>query len=239
MLSSSKLFDGLCWFIPLLLSHPGYDYATHDVGMHFSDAFTYPPSPPMILICLPIFRSFYRKAHTKLAVWLVKSHLHTPGAQIGENNQQAEDPLPEDERDIVQGGMAAALDRGEQVTVTLDAVARLFMGSLILPPVSALAGEGLKLVSSYSSMLRTFLGVRSDPTSATTLMDFIGIGFGVPALRVRSYADFDPIWYVKPLSTSWFLIVIRWRNVLGLSLFVMTRDAISLWRRYLRGVSET
>lgn len=199
MLSSSRIFDGLCWFVPLLLAHPGYDYLPSANGVRFSNAFVYPPSPSMILVCLPIVRSCYRKAHTRLALWLVKSHLQASGdqgAQIDGGPRPVAEPLPEAERRIVQGGLAAALDRGEQVTVTLDALARLFMGSLILPPVSALVGEALRTASNYSSVLRSFLGIRTNTSPTTTLMNFIGVGFGVPALRTRAYSDSDPIWYV-------------------------------------------
>jgi len=100
------------------------------------------------------------------------------------------------------------------------------MGSLILPPISAIAGEALRVASSYSSVLRAVLGLRMDlkgvvhgGRGGTSIMDILGVGLGVPSLRYKTYADYDPVW---------------WRNTIGLSLFIVARDAISLWRRYLR-----
>jgi len=82
----------------------------------------------VILACLPVAQFFYRKAHTSMVRWLVDSRLRPKRALQRRDlpaaeNDIAEMPDADMDRDL-QGGVAAALDRGEPVTITMDALAR-------------------------------------------------------------------------------------------------------------------
>ncbi|KAG8902542.1 hypothetical protein FRC00_003430 [Tulasnella sp. 408] len=215
-------------------------------GNPIPDILTFPPSPPMLLTLFPIVRHFYRQAHSKVVKWLVRDHLGlhlppaTPGGQI---NEAAPGPVALDENgEPIEWGFeqnvremaARELNRNEPITVDMDVIARTFVGNLMLPPLSALLGEVLARISDHSSVLRSFLGVRA----VNLFMDTAGLaglnldGAFIPAglasmmkiglgVRRKTYADFDPVW---------------WRNAIGLSLFIVARDALSLWRKYLTGM---
>lgn len=147
-------------------------------------------------------------------------------AGLDENGEPIEWGFEQNVRELA----ARELDRNEPITVDMDVIARTFVGNLMLPPLSALLGEALRRLSEHSGVLRSFLGVR-DANSFVDggvvglnldgafipagLASMMKIGLGV---RRKAYADFDPVW---------------WRNAIGLSLFIVARDAISLWRKYL------
>ncbi|KAG8976124.1 hypothetical protein FRB90_009305 [Tulasnella sp. 427] len=206
-------------------------------GNPLVDLFTYPPSPPVLLALFPMVRKFYRKAHSRVVGWLVRDHLAAvPEPPPQQQQQQAGGAAVEVEvewgfEQNVRELAARELDRNEPITVDMDVIARTFVGSLMLPPLSAVLGEVLKRVSQHSWMLKAFLGVRDVNTPwgldgvpglnldgafvPAGLASMVKIGLGV---RRKTYADFDPVW---------------WRNAIGLSLFIVVRDGISLWRKYL------
>lgn len=219
-------------------------------GNPLPDILTWPPSPPILLALFPIVRHFYRQAHSKVVKWLVRDHLgpRMPPASpvvaegggpmddfgpaaagpaaLDENGEPIEWGFEQNVRELA----ARELDRNEPITVDMDVIARTFVGNLMLPPLSALLGEALRRLSEHSGVLRSFLGVR-DANSFVDggvvglnldgafipagLASMMKIGLGV---RRKAYADFDPVW---------------WRNAVGLSVFIVARDAISLWRKYL------
>ncbi|KIO19015.1 hypothetical protein M407DRAFT_246324 [Tulasnella calospora MUT 4182] len=213
-------------------------------GNPIPDILTFPPSPPLLLALFPMVRHVYRQAHSKVVKWLVRDHLglHVPPASPGgaQVNDAAPGPVALDEHgEPIEWGFeqnvremaARELDRNEPITVDMDVIARTFVGNLMLPPLSALFGEVLRGISNHSAVLKSFLGIRD----VNSFMDSAGVaglnldGAFIPAglasmmkiglgVRRKTYADFDPVW---------------WRNAIGLSLFIVARDAFSLWRKYL------
>lgn len=63
------------------------------------------------------------------------------------------------ERDV-NDRLVAAIDRGDPVTLTVDSLARLFVGGLMLPPIAKVMGSVLYGLSTYSPVLRAVLGVQ-------------------------------------------------------------------------------
>ncbi|KAG9000234.1 hypothetical protein FRB93_012774 [Tulasnella sp. JGI-2019a] len=174
---------------------------------------SYPPSPLLLCAMWPLVQLAYRRAFRALVSRLVatrksssrprrpgrqNSGLNPADAEMGEVAEGAE-ALGDPDRDF-----RAGLERGDTITLTGGTLSRIFIGSLILPPISKLMGELLRQLSKRSEMLQAVLGIRNEV---------------FPGLYGDRMEDLDPVW---------------WRNVIGLSVFIVGRDVLDLWRRYLR-----
>lgn len=194
ILSGTHFFKSLSVVMPFYLSPPALFHGTP----FFTDTMMFPPSPPVLFACLPIAQFFYGLGKRSLARWLVNrsspaiSELRQAQGDVGPrlaNVAEDRDAL-EIEYDVNER-LAAMVDGGEPTTLSVDSLARLFIGGLMLPPIAKLMGSALYGLSSYSSALRTFLGIH--PIIYRHLDWPFGIGRVL--LPKTRYRDFDPIWY--------------------------------------------
>lgn len=235
VLSRTNLIDALFPLLPLaLLNFP--PTALYNSGYIKGLRLLRIPSPATTCLLLPFIRHFYLKGRSwiyrkALARQSKKNTLsgaasgmttplpetpapNTPAvhfeAQIVHHHQgdaqhqrqqnrpeapqQAQEPNPDD------------LEPGAQVTLSLHRLAGMVVGALVLPFVSAGAGEMLLQVSKSSGILRAVLGLQNEVVWKSAIGSLLPFG-GVPQ------ASMDPAW---------------WRNTIGGVLVVMSNDLLKV-----------
>ena len=206
LLSGTRLFGIFASFAPFFVVPSFTPFSEPTVyvwnnGSSTLELFGYPPSPPIMLALLPVVRHIYRYAHTRLERYLLLSAKPSPlPPQPPRENGNV--PAPDGQGDAIvrDEDIAAVFDRGDGVHVNLPTFARLFVGTLMIPPLSAFLGRALLELSKYCSPLRMLLGIKTAAQLAARArrfppgLDFLGLGFELGNGRSRSYSEFDPVW---------------------------------------------
>jgi len=209
--------------IPISATRNLFSISEDSITPHY---FSYPPSPPVLFALMPFFQWGYHKAYRATARWLLAKPTHTketraqrrrvvvlhnggapPDDQairnaLDEHHQQAPPHEGEEEadpNDEVEQDLVAALDRGEQVSISGTTLCRLFLGSLMLPPISKVMGHLLLEASHIFPILKPFLGVRSGFASSGIGLSIgsLGLRFGSRRIDYTDYNNIDPVWYVR------------------------------------------
>ncbi|KAG8888532.1 hypothetical protein FRB98_007497 [Tulasnella sp. 332] len=138
---------------------------------------SYPPSPLLLCAMWPLIQMAYRRAFRLLVSRLVSvrrapsSRSSRRAAARLNTHGVAANPADIEMAEVADGGdvlddpdrdFRAGLERGETITLTGGTLSRIFIGSLILPPVSKLMGELLRQISKRSEVLQAVLGIRKE-----------------------------------------------------------------------------
>lgn len=231
VLSRTNLIDGLLPVVPLLLLNiPPHSFFTGDYSRMISGLTV--PGPATTCLMLPFVRHAYRRVRAWVfskAVKLATSRSrlgssswasqpaprvatpapNTPAVQFDQppelppRRAGAEEgaehdvfpPQPEDEHPVAAPGA--------MLTLSIHRVARVVVEALLLPFVSAVAGEALLEASQFSRTLRTILGVED-------------------SLMVKPYLGWVPGGFLGTLDPAW------WRNFIGGSLCVVAKDVVDV-----------
>ncbi|TCD67138.1 hypothetical protein EIP91_000478 [Steccherinum ochraceum] len=147
-------------------------------------------------------------------------------------------PPPEgEEQQDGQGGDPAAVAE-QTIRVTSGSLGRFVGGALLIPAISNFMGTLLFRLSKYSTLLRRFLAIR--PARASPPADYFAawfdkhpigqvnpikqMGLGLRMVMnvifggTKVFAESDPVW---------------WRNYVGLGMFVLGKDCLTLLHLYL------
>ncbi|KDQ16912.1 hypothetical protein BOTBODRAFT_144280 [Botryobasidium botryosum FD-172 SS1] len=193
------------WIPFILLNVPTWFMGAGSGGLTQLSPTFYPPSPTMTVMMIPFLRSVYQRAYRSVRSRVFGFKLRPTGHIF----RRRYNIVPHAQ---IQAQEALRLEEPEQVEeevvhVSGTTLGRFFIGTLLLPTVSKVMGSVLKFLSGNSPLLRTALGIK--PRSYNIMR--MGI--------YRTWEDVDPVW---------------WRNLVGLSLFVVGKDAIKLWYSYLQ-----
>jgi len=197
---------------------------------------------------LPLIQNVYRNLFSRFHHWVLNSEPSSePPAQIFpwrleiRFGQDAEDVANEGAREEAnrvnqqqdregdgnQDPVAAA-ERFQSISSA--SVGRFVGGALLIPRISNFMGSLLFRLSKHSDLLRRLLAIRPplkerlDGFSTGQVGSVRDLGQAAKAaLRVlvggtRSWAEADPVW---------------WRNSVGLGIFVVVKDCVSLLHLYL------
>ncbi|KAF8583391.1 hypothetical protein K439DRAFT_1661275 [Ramaria rubella] len=109
-----------------------------------------------------------------------------------------------------------------RVRVTFSSLGRFLCRALAMPWIAKGMGTVLELLSHRSSLLRQVLrlGDLSQPQT--------GWMRGIGTMRKLTDVGIGPFWYAEAMEPVW------WRNTLGLSLWIIGRDAFTLMHLFLR-----
>jgi hypothetical protein len=94
---------------------------------------------------------------------------------------------------------------------------RLLGGALLIPKIASTMGKLLLRFSTHSRILRWILAIRPSTVRTTSVATSLGLGKGIWEVS-QLWTDHDPVW---------------WRNAIGLGLFVMMKDCVTLWHLWL------
>jgi len=193
------------WIPFILLNVPTWFMGSGSGGLTQLSPTFFPPSPTVTVMMIPFVRSLYQRLYRTVRNRVFGLKSHPTRHSL----RRRYNLVPHAQ---VEAEEALRLEEPQPVEeeiihISGTTLGRFFIGTLLLPTVSKAMGSILKLVSSGSPLLRTALGIK--PRS-----------FGIMRMGVyRTWEDVDPVW---------------WRNLVGLSLFVVGKDAIKLWYSYLQ-----
>jgi len=138
----------------------------------------------------------------------------------GQGNQEG--PLNND-----ADGDANQDDPGHRrVRVTFSSLGRFISRVLLTPWIASYMGSSLELLSHRSQLLRRILSLRQPYIPPFGWLE--SVARGSDALRKLSDVAIKPPWQKPTMEPVW------WRNSLGLSLWIVLRDAFSLVHLFLR-----
>ncbi|KAJ7583560.1 hypothetical protein C8J56DRAFT_864188 [Mycena floridula] len=211
----------------------------------------WPPTPfTFSMIIFPVTRLIYRRAHARVSEWLLgppqvvqERREDGDGARLiiriaaGENPPNNDNP---------RNGPAGE-ENGEQVqerVITVTALGKQIAGALMIPLISNRMGRLLLYFSRYSIWLRRVLGLPPNLAGATVNS---GLGLHIKAWNWASSAwnrnptprpqDMGPLGplgaFLRQLVVGVDLDPTWWRNSVGFGIFVMTKDIVHLYHRYL------
>lgn len=209
---------------------------------------SWPPAPIVAAVFLPIVQTAYRNLFSRLHHWVLNSEPSSePPAPIFpwrleiRFGQDAEDAPNEEAREEENRGNeqqnqegdgnqdpVAAAERFQSVSSA--SVGRFIGGALLIPRISNVMGSLLFRLSKHSDLLRKFLATRpplkdkldgfgtGEVGSVSDLGQAAKAAFRVLIGGTRTWAEADPVW---------------WRNSVGLGIFVVVKDCVSLLHLYL------
>lgn len=215
---------------------------------------SWPPAPIIATIFLPVVQNLYRNLFVRFHRWVLNSEPSSEPpppifpwrleirfgqeAEEAANEEAREDANPANERqnrerdgngrDDGNQDPVAAAERLQSISSA--SAGRYIGGALLVPRISSLMGSLLFRLSKRSILLRKFLAVRPplkdrlDGFSVGEAGTFSDVGQAVKtAVRVmiggtRTWTEADPVW---------------WRNSVGLGVFIVAKDCVSLLHLYL------
>lgn len=217
ILTRTNLIDGLFPLLPLaLLNLPPPSFYTGDYTRMLRNVHV--PGPATTCVLLPFFRLFYLKARSWVYKTVLTRRSNKSGAshRTGEQTPRPATPAPNTPAVQLEGQLPAQplppaepaheadLEQGAHVTLSLQRLAGMVVGALLLPYLSAGAGELLLQASQSSQLLRTILGVQSPLVWKSAMMNYVPLSADI---------SLDPAW---------------WRNFLGGCICVITNDTFKV-----------
>jgi len=249
--------------LPLLLSmtFPSSTIlAISDAPIDLPSVFlSYPPSPSLCLAAYPFVRVWYAVLRGRITRWVLQTSNDQEnaghrqewflGEEIGDNgdaninanlqinvdiveDQVVRDHQPADNNADGDGNgdqvnQGAVNGRPRRVRVTFSSFGRFITRALITPWIASYSGKLLEIISRRWCFLRRILAIDIAPKPQLNWLQ--NLAAETPALRAlnksaglawhRQMQSFEPIW---------------WQNTLGLSLWIVARDAVTLVHILLR-----
>jgi len=217
-------------------------------GLALPSLMSWPPAPIVATIALPLIQTAYRNMFSKFHHWMLNSDPSSePSAPIfpwrleirfgqdaedapNEEAREEENRVDEQQNQEGDGNQdpVAAAERFQSVSSA--SVGRFVGGALLIPRISNVMGSFLFRLSKHSGLLRKFLAIRpplkgrldgfgtSEVKSVGDLGQAAKAVFRVLIGGTKTWTEADPVW---------------WRNSVGLGIFVVVKDCVSLLHLYL------
>jgi len=214
----------------------------------FPSLMSWPPAPIVATIFLPLIQNVYRNLFSRFQHWVLNSEPSSEppvpifpwrleirfgqDAEDGANDEvrEEENRANQQHNREVDGNQdpVAAAERVQSISSA--SVGRFVGGALLIPRISNFMGSLLFRLSRHSDLLRRLLAIRpplkerldgfsaGEVGSVTDLGRAAKAAFRVLVGGTRSWAEADPVW---------------WRNSVGLGIFVVVKDCVSLLHLYL------
>jgi len=208
----------------------------------------WPPAPIVATIFLPVIQALYRNMFSRFHPWVLNSEPSSEppppifpwrleiqfgqGAGDAANDEARGEENQADEQQNQEGDgnqdPVAAAERFQSISSA--SVGRFVGGALLVPRISSVMGSLLFRLSKRSDLLRKFLAIRPPlkdnldvfgPSEVATVNDLgraAKAAFRVLIGGTRTWAEADPVW---------------WRNSVGLGIFIVVKDCVSLLHLYL------
>ncbi|KAF9649561.1 hypothetical protein BDM02DRAFT_3094609 [Thelephora ganbajun] len=208
---------------------------------------SWPPAPIVATIFLPLVQNVYRNLFSRFHHWVLNSEpsseLHTPifpwrleirfgqDAEDAANEEAREENRANERQNREDDGNqdpVAAAERFQRISSA--SVGRYIGGALLVPRISNFMGSLLFRLSKHSDLLRKFLAIRpplkdkldgfstGEVGTVSDLGQAVKAAFRVLIGGTRTWTEADPVW---------------WRNSVGLGIFVVVKDCVSLLHLYL------
>lgn len=209
---------------------------------------SWPPAPIIATIFLPVVQNLYRNLFARFHRWVLNSEPSSEPApplfpwrleiRFGQDAEEAANEEPREEENRANGRQNQEGDENQDPVAAAErlqslssaSAGRYIGGALLVPRISSLMGSLLFRLSKNSTLLRKFLAIRPplkdrvDGFSVGEVGTFSDVTQAMKtAVRVmvggtRTWTEADPVW---------------WRNSVGLGIFIVVKDCVSLLHLYL------
>ncbi|KAF8501993.1 hypothetical protein JB92DRAFT_849414 [Gautieria morchelliformis] len=225
---------------------------------------TYPPTPTLCVLVYPFLRMWYTYVRDQLTNWVLQTDnqsrqdaaaqrqtwvledndngggdgrvlgadlridldLEGPARQQQPQNQEQDNQEgPVAVNDNVEGNANQDEPGHRRVRVTFSSLGRFITRVLVTPWIASYMGSLLELLSHRSLVLRRVLSLHEPFIPPLSWMENVARGSG--GLRTLSDVG-NALWRKPAMEPVW------WRNSLGLSLWIVVRDAVALAHLFLR-----
>ncbi|KAF9784660.1 hypothetical protein BJ322DRAFT_1124980 [Thelephora terrestris] len=207
---------------------------------------SWPPAPIVATVFFPLVQNLYRNLFARFHCWVLNSEPSSEppppifpwrleirfGQDAGDaaNGEAREGENRADEQQNGDGNQDPVAAAERLQSLSSASAGRYIGGALLVPRISSLMGSLLLRLSKRSDLLRKFLATRPplkdrlDGFSIGEVGSFSDVGQAVKtAVKVmiggtRTWTEADPVW---------------WRNSVGLGVFIVVKDCVSLLHLYL------